>query len=80
MKKLVLLLLFASCSNDDTQTIDPCECDIVLDVTTFQFYTPDGIKFESVCVVENKCTGETQQKNKNTYDVKEIPILGTCFK
>jgi hypothetical protein len=79
MKKIIpLLLIFLMGCSD----YDECNCDRVLDAVTFQHDTPQGIRFETVCVVENTCNGvvTVQERRKNSYNSWDIPIKGQCFK
>ena len=78
MKNLIpLLLILTSCSHDS----NPCECNKIIDATTFQHQTNNGIEFETVITTVNVCDStQTQLNHHHTYNQFLIPKVGECYK
>jgi len=81
MKKLLLLLLFASCSNDDCIEYNPCDCILVTDPVTWQSTDNTGlITYTTYFVGKNECNGFSEPYNNQTTDINKIPKEFSCYK
>jgi hypothetical protein len=84
MKKLLLitaLVTLLSCSNEDEQQQEDCNCDRVVEATTFNIVgTPQNpaINYYTVYTTINDCTGIQRQKNFTTTNNAQSPKVGQC--
>ena len=84
MKKLLLitaLIALASCSNEEEQQTQDCNCDRVVEATTFNIVgTPQNpaINYYTVYTTINDCTGIQRQKNFTTTNNAQSPKVGQC--
>ncbi len=77
MKKLIPLLLLFGCSQDE----NPCDCNKITDIVTFQVQRSNGVHFESTITTMNVCdSNQTQLTHHRTKSQWKIPKLGSCFK
>ena len=84
MKKLLLitaLVTLLSCSNEDEQQQEDCNCDRVVEASTFNIVgTPQNpaINYYTVYTTINDCTGIQRQKNFTTTNNAQSPKVGQC--
>jgi hypothetical protein len=85
MKRILLVTLATfmfSCSNDDeTEPVVNCDCDKVVEVSTFNVIgTPQNptISYYSVFTTINVCTQVQRQKTFTTTIQSLSPQLGEC--
>jgi hypothetical protein len=84
MKKLLLitaLVTLLSCSNEDEQQQEDCNCDRVVEASTFNIVgTPQNpaINYYTVYTTINDCTGIQRQKNFTTTNNDQSPKVGQC--
>lgn len=84
MKKLLLitaLIALLSCSKEDEQQQQDCNCDRVVEATTFNIVgTPQNpaINYYTVYTTINDCTGIQRQKNFTTTNNAQSPKVGQC--
>jgi hypothetical protein len=84
MKKLLLitaLVTLLSCSNENEQQQEDCNCDRVVEATTFNIVgTPQNpaINYYTVYTTINDCTGIQRQKNFTTTNNAQSPKVGQC--
>jgi hypothetical protein len=84
MKKLLLIIALVtllSCSNEDEQQQEDCNCDRVVEATTFNIVgTPQNpaINYYTVYITINDCTGIQRQKDFTTTNNAQSPKVGQC--
>ncbi len=84
MKKLLLitaLIALSGCSNEEEQQTQDCNCDRVVEATTFIIVgTPQNpaINYYTVYTTINDCTGIQRQKNFTTTNNAQSPKVGQC--
>ena len=84
MKKLLLiaaLVTLLSCSNENEQQQEDCNCDRVVEASTFNIVgTPQNpaINYYTVYTTINDCTGIQRQKNFTTTNNAQSPKVGEC--
>ena len=82
MKKLLLitaLIALSGCSNEEEQQTQDCNCDRVVEATTFNIVgTPQNpaINYYTVYTTINDCTGIQRQKNFTTTNNAQSPKVG----
>ena len=84
MKKLLLIataVALFSCSKEEQQQTQDCNCDRVVEATTFNIVgTPQNpaINYYTVYTTINDCTGIQRQKNFTTTNNAQSPKVGEC--
>jgi len=83
MKKLLLLLVFTSCSTpqDEATIVTDCECDRIVEKHTFNVVGTlqnPAIVYHTVYTTINDCTQIQRTKTFDTTNINLIPQIGDC--
>jgi hypothetical protein len=83
MKKLLIILATATligCTSEDLETKD-CNCNRVVEVSTFGTIgtiEDPAMRYFSVFVTINDCSGVQRSRNHNTTNIDLVPKVGEC--